>query len=632
MADPCFREVGAKVFDYPAFERLLKEIIKDSGYPEERVVRWEMTGQKSLDRAGGIEQFWESHPGDRHEARGEFFISTWMYFDTNGDHNAYEVYTKADKCFHLKKGVTPKAIIAGTFELSTEFWYDRNILGRLLAVAIGAANQGFQPDKRVASIQVISQWREFCDILGFGDIICDTDGGPVIATSAYHNKWQQGWTVWKKDICDRLTNTVEFRSFKPPTKLEETVTLGNNFFWNEFPLELPPKGKFSKPTLSLSRSLNRLQQHSVPHTGVILDAVSAMPTISRLESIITDYMGKMGFNLAQLRLVSNFGFVAKPAFQPELAQSLISGRENPLYTLTSDLGKLVRTAASVGVSVMPEISVSTDAGGWVKDGMLANCPEHYCTGKGVPHDINNPMVMPVIYSVVGELRRLFTSKFFHLGTDERLSSMTCFDEAKAKPLFDVFEHKLEILMALADLSPDDIIRTENEEGVHYPDRTGRVTQYRAGVFDGIRRDEQFFLTIDLFDGDGYAIFKQAKKAASLQPLGVLAELRKLTSNKFNEWKIPHRLLAFAMGISELGSKSKINDSSSFEKTFTELCKTIKLDAADCSPPGDFDQVVAVITETEEFTKKACDFITKLGQRRTRKKVKPFYEVEIKATG
>jgi len=44
MAGPCFREVGAKIFDYPAFEEALKEIIKDSGYPEDRVVRWEMTG------------------------------------------------------------------------------------------------------------------------------------------------------------------------------------------------------------------------------------------------------------------------------------------------------------------------------------------------------------------------------------------------------------------------------------------------------------------------------------------------------------------------------------------------------------------------------------------------------------
>jgi N-acetyl-beta-hexosaminidase len=56
MAGPCsFREVGAQIFDYPVFERVLKQIIADVGYPEGHVVRWEMTGQAKLERAGKIE-------------------------------------------------------------------------------------------------------------------------------------------------------------------------------------------------------------------------------------------------------------------------------------------------------------------------------------------------------------------------------------------------------------------------------------------------------------------------------------------------------------------------------------------------------------------------------------------------
>ena len=175
MADPCFHEVGKQRFDYPAFEVVLKDIIKDSGYPEDRVVRWEMTGQDNLDRAGAIEQFWESHPGDRHQAKGRYFVSTWLYLDTNTQQDAYDVYDRAYHNFR-RGGQVPTAIIVGTFELSVQFWYDRNVLGRLLSVAIGANNPKLPSGENERRQAVLNLWRSHCDKLGLGEIICETDG------------------------------------------------------------------------------------------------------------------------------------------------------------------------------------------------------------------------------------------------------------------------------------------------------------------------------------------------------------------------------------------------------------------------------------------------------------------------
>jgi hypothetical protein len=219
MAGPCFQEVGATIFDYPAFEVLLKKIIADVGYPEERVVRWEMTGQANLERAGGIEQYWLSHPGQRGQRRplpkGPFFVSTWLYFDTNGDENSHTVYTKSHKSFHLTNGLLPTAIIAGTFELSVDFWFERNILGRLLSVAMGASNVNFTGvAENPNTLAFISEHKALCNDLGFGRAVCEKNGGPMIPSVVHRKNWDVNWVTWKKDICDRLTTTVAVGTLK----------------------------------------------------------------------------------------------------------------------------------------------------------------------------------------------------------------------------------------------------------------------------------------------------------------------------------------------------------------------------------------------------------------------------------
>lgn len=65
MAQPCFAELNKKMFNYDVFEKSLEGILKDIGYPEEQVIRWEMTGQRlKSQRAGKMPQYWFRVPGE----------------------------------------------------------------------------------------------------------------------------------------------------------------------------------------------------------------------------------------------------------------------------------------------------------------------------------------------------------------------------------------------------------------------------------------------------------------------------------------------------------------------------------------------------------------------------------------
>ena len=78
MSAPCFAEVGQPMFNYDEFEQMLKQILDDIKYPEDQVIRWEMTGQR-LDspRTGKVPQHWFRIPGDGGPdlGRNKFFAS-----------------------------------------------------------------------------------------------------------------------------------------------------------------------------------------------------------------------------------------------------------------------------------------------------------------------------------------------------------------------------------------------------------------------------------------------------------------------------------------------------------------------------------------------------------------------------
>jgi Glycosyl hydrolase family 20, catalytic domain len=451
-------------------------------------------------------------------------------------------------------------------------------------------------------------------------------GGPVIRTEYYHEKWRAGWDIWKKDICERLTERIDYRSFRDTTdERYDAVEKGNQYFWKSFPLEVDEQVLSPFPGNELPEELQGLLKHTVSHTGVIIDAASTMPKLSRVHTIIEKYLSVMGFNLVQLGLVGDAGFSFIPSVIPNLGQSILSDNDSPLYW-PLELASLVSSAASLGVAIMPEITVSTDAAGWVNAGFTLNCPVLFCTGNSLPNNVNEEQLLPVLYSVIGELRSIFnSSKLFHLGTDERSSSMNCWQEAQLTPDFDKFEAKLETLIALANLAPEETLRRENGEGIRYKNRAGGVTQYPTGQLDDIRTDELFFLTVDLFDGDAFTVFTNTKKAVALKPLGVLADLAKLSESKFTNWDIPKRLLAFAMGVSEIANFWSLFDESTFNDYFSQICEALELEV-DCSPPVDRTFHVDVVTESKQFIDKQCDVYTRVESILVAKKpVTPWFQ-------
>ncbi|MEE4292236.1 MAG: hypothetical protein V2J13_10860 [Cycloclasticus sp.] len=225
------------MFDYVAFEQRLENIIVDIGYPLDNVVRWETTGQAKISRAGRIQHYWDPHnPGAyRFSAKGRrgehtFFLSNGLYFDTNQTMDAFDVYETMRVMLEQSRNSNrqPVAIIAGTFELSPKSWYDRNVLGKLLAVSMGAStnkneyswskllsammgtsnemgDRSIDFDKRRST--VLNDWKTKCeDWIGKGSPMCANEGQGMISFQEYYNKWLAQWSVFKKDISERYAS------------------------------------------------------------------------------------------------------------------------------------------------------------------------------------------------------------------------------------------------------------------------------------------------------------------------------------------------------------------------------------------------------------------------------------------
>lgn len=41
MAQPCFDEIGEKMFDYNEFENMLRSVLLEVGYNDSQIIRWE---------------------------------------------------------------------------------------------------------------------------------------------------------------------------------------------------------------------------------------------------------------------------------------------------------------------------------------------------------------------------------------------------------------------------------------------------------------------------------------------------------------------------------------------------------------------------------------------------------------
>jgi hypothetical protein len=80
------------------------------------------------------------------------------------------------KFFHLNFKLRPSGVVAGAFELDSNFWYDRNVIGRLLAVTMGVSDLDLGND----GAQVFQQYDELCQQVGFESHLCRMYGKNIL--------------------------------------------------------------------------------------------------------------------------------------------------------------------------------------------------------------------------------------------------------------------------------------------------------------------------------------------------------------------------------------------------------------------------------------------------------------------
>ena len=449
MAKPCLDEMGVAEFDYQAFEYMLGDILKDIKYDTSRVVRWEMTGQKQVQRVGDIEQFWCSYPYASHPPNGKFFLSNQLYFDTNGDQSSYDVYLRSHhSTYGLLHGVKPTALIAATFELSTEFWYDRNILGRLLAVSLGAAKQPQDwnvPSGTGPSVEsaVFALYDKYCPILGFGQEICAHHGIPIISTAAYHQKWLGTWRVWKKAICDRLAVTGEALVFSEPEMFSAGISRSYESFWGDLDIVNESAENFEHVEVHVPSFIKENGGYSVPYVGVAVDLAAATSTnnasfdADMLQELIDGPMTDLGMNILQIQVVSDHGIVPLERFPDSpisrhrgASRSRLSAQGQDRHSILKTFLPVLLHARRKGIKLVMELPVWEGAG-WNHMGLLVQCPELFCSEKGASPSVNiaDSRFFPIWVAILNELKTTLSPDLIYLGPKRRNMMTACWREA-----------------------------------------------------------------------------------------------------------------------------------------------------------------------------------------------------------
>ena len=624
MADPCFFEIGKRPFNYTNFETDLKDVLAGLNYPLDQVIRWERTGQSlSLQRAGNIEHFWESLPGMQapmgklpNGKLAPWFASRGLYFDTNHDDDGINVYRNTQRLFQLNGIPDPLAIIAGTFELGTEFWRQRNVAARLIAVAIGASRE------RLSEPNFYETLHQTCLDLDIDVSWCDLQGNTATLKKHFSSDHLATWGQWKRNLCERLTEEEMKLAMKSIVTTKKTLEAnGYEVFWENFAEEtdqklLPRTADSSEKAKSLP-----LKKHAIPFTGMIFDMVNSIKSPSaRVLDLSKTFIAPLGFKLLQLRLIDDFGFGIQFNTQSKLGyfanrhiDETTSDKKDNILKIPNaqDYRELVALIVNqTRLQVIPELEISTNAGGWVHSGFAAACPHVLCdSGKGVANSITDPGFLPVVYSVLRELKDIFpNSPFLHLGHDERdTASKGCLKEALLEdPMTELsqFEEKLALITDMLGIEQGNILRWSNQEKKQYSDRTGNITHYQAQPLAQLPKPnsgERFFATLDLLTGSPWDIYKKTIALVNLKPEGILGEIRDLDETTWDTKNVGLRMVAFAMGLQQDPDPDINRDA--FLLALNEACHSSEI--AGCDGADGSGVTIPVEVEQGRYQDKMC---------------------------
>jgi hypothetical protein len=554
--------------------------------------------KNKITRTGKVMHFWYDQPGLNVFWKAKYgpdfsdpvFLSTGLYFDTNQDESAWEVYVRTKQLKHLLHKKSPiLGVIAGTFELGIDFWLDRNVVGKLLSVSMGVSKVNVTD-----SNEFYHMYKETCIAAGFAEDLCNLYGKAPLKYTEFRkmladepgSKNTAVWNKWKTDICNRLVSQVATRGYKnfrsDRHNIEKVMEQSKTNFWKS--LNNREKWSATENYVNTRHHDDRIHailrgERLIDHTGIIMDLTVNPVSFGRIQEIVSQFASPLGLNLVQLRLVGDVSFAYHSIGHP-LFFHAPQGTENIKYPSTSDLKTLSSMAGQKGIALMPEISISTNAGGWYQSSFNVECAEYLCeNGQYIPQDIGNQDYIPVAFNLIREIQKFTSSPYIHLGFDEREKSLPCFVEARKKlPDFNQFEETLGRLLSFLGVTSDRVIRWENSEKVHYSGRLGNITQCTADeichasldTHDEGQPKNPWFGTVNIRRGGPWQIYSTTRELASKSPVGIMAQLGGMMPFDFQHDLIDHRMIAFSMGTLD---KPKIQSKSDFIEEYKRICQS-----------------------------------------------------------
>lgn len=394
MSAPCLDEAGIE--DPPAWlhetvpefeHRVLSPILRDLGYGPHQILRWEnkkipppqqlkQQQQQQPNRFGGITHYWETTPSSAGTTVGQsyrqepYVVSTGLYLDVVWYDRVYGYgdFQTAQKLVSEHQSNPALAIVVGTFELGMEFWEDRNVLGRLLAIRMGvetAATGASPKNAHVRSIVPRTQqdfktaYAAKCTEIFSKEqhqpsIICEKGGWPLLEDRRFEAKWKWAWKEWKEGLCEyvvcfyeiegtKLFFPISFLNFaflllfsfrfgiailcaftyalnqlqRGLTYPEQNIHIksiaefsgiqhtANDYYWDNVLSSFEPRDA-SVRTLVQNSTSSVLLSGSIPNVGIAIDLVK-YPVSQKGFSELLLMVQPLGINLIQLSLANDFG-------------------------------------------------------------------------------------------------------------------------------------------------------------------------------------------------------------------------------------------------------------------------------------------------------------------------------------
>ena len=593
----------------------------------------------------------------------ELNLATMVFDDKTG----YDIYKQTIDI--LRQHYTRpnfRGLVISTEAMKSTFIEGRNVVGRLLAISMAINDvylNGQQQstttkeegdDKRIisknqddfenaylslceqlfstsSSISSTMPNDSFCQLLG-GTVTIQTDSNfprnLIMSDSIYKDQYKEMWNDFRHEMCDRLTETVDnFQLQNVALPVKESIhDVAFARFWqglNENDAYFPRGPEDTSHEESTDD--NEIDEESmitikpklahksfviseVPYRGIIVDLVDTLIGPDELRRVM-ELMVRLGMNTIQLSLMNKLGCVLQLKDLKQLYY-LVPNQIHADPLTDSDLIKIVRYASKLGIEVIPEISITTQAAGWYHAGFLVQCPKSLCETGEIANDVTRGPLLPIILEVIRELHTIFNnnqSGFLHLGSDERNATKSCWKESGQVPNYDLFESKLtELLLDKEWYHPSKMLRWENQEGVVYPNRTGDLTHYQysipkeTGSFSSIKIDS---------DSDTWTVYYQIRELVESKPQGVLVKvsLTELHKNVRN-------LIAVSLALSS-SDIPPMKDSSALDSYISEICNE---DAGLCSSFSSIN-VGRSITDSQQRKHHLCKSMTKVSTDRQMKR-------------